>query len=136
MSFVLDCSMALAWFMSDEVYAPAYDCLQLLEEQTALVPANWPFEVVNALVVAQRRGRITLATAQLILSKLSALPIEIEQISGLSDMSRTFELSHRANLSAYDAAYLELAIRKKLPLATVDQQLAAAARSANVSSIG
>ena len=102
----------------------------MLADEEAVVPALWQLEVANVLLVAERRGRITEAQATRFLDLLGSLPIRIEQFGG--DPMAILAAARRHGLSAYDAAYLILAERLALPLATVDEQLRAACRSAGV----
>ena len=127
MSFVLDASTALAWCFRDEEDAVAVRALDRLAESDAWVPAIWSLEVANGLLTAERRKRITAAAASSAMRLLLSLPI----ISDPAERSRDFEASWRLarthGLSAYDGAYLELAIRLGVPLVTLDEKLRAAA---------
>ena len=130
--FVLDCSVAVAWFLRDEASDRAEGVLLRLREETALAPQLWPYELANALWSAQRRGRIEEAGARLALETAGQLPIAIrfrdasEIFSGLPPLARRF------GLSVYDAAYLDLALGTGLPLATLDDRLARAAGECGV----
>ena len=130
---VLDASVALAWVFEDEDSPYAEFVIGALARQRAVVPIIWPFEVLNALVAAVRRGRIEEARATPFLSVLDRLPLEIDGEVARGTMGqRLFGLSVRYGLSAYDASYLELAIRRGLPLATLDERLARAASRAGI----
>jgi len=129
MAFVLDASVALAWCFPDESNAYADALLHRFRDETAMVPAIWPLEVANALVVGVRRSRLTpeqLAHASRLLQEL---PIDVDA----SLVSRVFDATARLatsyGLSVYDAAYLELAQRLQCPLATADTRLAKAAQA-------
>ncbi|MCY0899644.1 MAG: type II toxin-antitoxin system VapC family toxin [Firmicutes bacterium] len=129
MAFVLDASAALAWCFPDESNAYADALLHRFRNETAMVPAIWPLEVANALVVGVRRSRLTpeqLAHASRLLQEL---PIDVDA----SLVSRVFDATARLatnyGLSVYDAAYLELAQRLQCPLATADTRLAKAAQA-------
>jgi len=134
-SFVLDASATLAWCFEDETTAPALSMLERLREQEALVPPLWLLELANGLVVAERRGRITRAESTRFLGLVGELPIRIDQTSTLDLASSVMELAREYELSAYDAAYLELALRLGRPLATLDERLRSAADRAGVGDV-
>jgi predicted nucleic acid-binding protein len=131
-SFVLDASTTLAWCFEDETTAAAAAALERLRNREALVPPLWLLELANGLVVAERRRRITRAESTRFLGLVGELPIRIEQTSTLDIGSSIIELARDYELSAYDAAYLELALRLGQPLATLDQCLRSAADRAGV----
>ena len=126
-SFVLDASATLAWCFEDERTAPAASVLERLRDQEALVPPLWLLELANGLVVAERRGTITRAESTRFLGLVGELPIRIDQTSTLDLASSVMDLARQYDLSAYDAAYLELALRLGQPLATIDERLRSAA---------
>jgi predicted nucleic acid-binding protein len=132
MTFVVDASVALAWSLGDERSEAADAVLARLETEGAVVPANWPFEVANGLRSAERRGRIRMADALRSALVLKALPIEVEP----ADLEATLEgcaaIARRFDLSVYDAAYVRLAIRQRLPLATADERMRRACTEAGV----
>lgn len=132
MGFALDASVSLSWVFADERDEFAFAILQRLEADQARVPLIWWFEVRNALLVNERRQRITAADSAGFLRMLSGLSIEID---AAPDSDRVMTLSRRHRLTVYDCAYLELALRDGLPLATLDAQLAAAARREGVAVI-
>jgi predicted nucleic acid-binding protein len=132
-AFVLDASVTLAWFFEDETDAYAERVEDSLERATAVVPTLWHLEVTNALLVGERRGRTTeLKTTQFV-HLLSALPIATDEQPETESRDGVLSLARRHGLSAYDAAYLELALRRGLPLATLDRCLREAAEAAGVS---
>jgi predicted nucleic acid-binding protein len=132
MAFVLDCSVALAWLLPDE-RAGATDALaDELERTTAVVPAIWPYEVANALLVAQRRARIGNDDLARVRRAIAALPIEVEAVTGDHVMSVVHDLGRRLDITSYDAAYVELAARRRMPLATLDVRLRRACATAGV----
>lgn len=133
MEFVLDGSVTMAWYFADESNAYADSVLTKLGTARAFVPALWPLEVANTLVVGERRKRSTQAQAAAWLGILESLPIEIDGETPIHAWSRTLSLARSHNLSAYDASYLELALRRGLPLATLDAKLKAAALSLGLS---
>ena len=132
MAFVLDTSVTMAWVFSDEATDATDRLRDALLETRAFVPALWPVETSNALLTATRRGRITRNEWPAIRAHLDALPIEVDPISASRTWGATLDLASVHGISAYDAMYLELAGRLRIPLATLDRQLRAAAESAGV----
>lgn len=132
MAFVLDCSITMAWLFPDEANAATYQLRDSLVEDSAFVPALWPVEVGNVLLMATRRRRIARNEWERIREDLSELPISIDPVSTDRVWSAALELADTHRISLYDAVYLELALRLRLPLATLDRALAAAARDAGV----
>ena len=132
MAFVLDCSMTMAWVFSDEASEASDRLCESLVQDSAFVPALWPVEVGNVLLMATRRGRIARDEWQQIREDLQALPINIDPVSTDRVWGVVIELADAYRISAYDAVYLELALRLRLPLATLDQALAAAAQETGV----
>jgi predicted nucleic acid-binding protein len=127
--FVLDASITLSWYFADEADAAADRAFSCLGADGAVVPALWWFEVRNALLTSERRGRLKAAQTAEILAHLVTLPILLDRSPG-SGTILVLARTHR--LTVYDAAYLELASRLGLPLATLDRPLALAARAAAV----
>ncbi len=132
-SFVLDTSVTASWFFEDEGGEYATSVLESLNEGEAVVPALWPLEVANVLVVAERRERCSEAEAVRFIELLEDLPITIDEDTAERALHATHQLAREYGLTAYDAAYLELAMRLGAPLATKDKQLAEAAQKAGVS---
>lgn len=127
--FVPDASVTLPWRFEDEATPWTEALLNRIEGgEQAVVPAHWPLEVVNALS-AQRRGRVTAEQISEFVDDLSALPIRIEPPSGPAQWPAIISLAEKHRFTAYDAAYLELALRTGLPLATLDGDLKEAARA-------
>lgn len=133
MSLVIDSSMTLAWYFEDEKTAASIAVLNRVAEEGAVVPALWHLEVLNGLQVAVRRGRITAAYRDASLDDLRALAIAVDPQTNRQAWAATLRLCERFGLTAYDAAYLELALRRRLPLATLDGELMHAAQAENVS---
>ncbi|MGA2797611.1 MAG: type II toxin-antitoxin system VapC family toxin [Thermoguttaceae bacterium] len=131
--FILDCSIAMNWCFEDESQLIADHVLDRLLVDQALVPAVWLLEVGNVLLVGERRGRLTSAQASHFLAMLERLPILIDSPTSLKTMGDIYSLARTYQLSAYDAAYLELAMREGVILATLDESLSAAAAQAGVS---
>src|SRR5437016_1290847 len=124
----LDGSVALAWYFRDEKDPYADAVAARFPGVQAVVPALWHLEIANAIVMGERRKRSTIAQATTWLSFLRSLSITVDIETGHRAWTETLNLARRHNLSAYDAAYLELAIRLSVPLATLDDQLKAAAK--------
>ena len=124
MSFVLDASIAACWCFPDEQSAVADTAMQRLLEDEALVPALWPLEIRNILVVSERRGRIETADADAFLRDLDRLPIRVRHDT---DLRALVALARKHQLTSYDAAYLDLAMRTSATLATLDGSLVRAA---------
>lgn len=132
MSFVLDASITLAWCFADEATPLTIGLLEKLESEQAHVPELWPLEVGNILINAQRRNRIVYAKVAEFLSLLENLNIQIDKETSLRSFHEILSLAHSEKLTTYDAAYLELAMRLGLPLATKDNQLSKAAEKLGV----
>jgi predicted nucleic acid-binding protein len=132
-SLILDCSVTISWFMSDEISSISSDILDDVGKNGAIVPTIWQLEVANVLLMSQRNKRITREQRNIALYALNELPINIDQSTSKHAWKETAELAERYSLSLYDACYLELALRSSLPLATFDNKLKQAARSAGAS---
>ncbi len=131
-AFVLDNSIAMAWSFADETSAYADAVLDRLDATQAIVPTLWPLEVANALLMGERRKRSTEAETIHWIGILGRLPIVIDAETNAQAWGDTIALARGHKLSAYDGAYLELAIRRRLPLATLDGPLKAAAKAVGV----
>ncbi len=129
MPFIIDASISAAWIMPDEIEPVADLILDQLIDDEALAPSLWWFEVRNLLIVNERRKRLTTEQSAQALADLQALAIRLDQAA---DDDILFKLCRQHRLSVYDAAYLELALRERLPLATLDASLASAARAEGV----
>lgn len=132
---VLDASSVLAWCFEDEGGPEADALIDRVAASGAIVPAIWPLEVANALVVAQRRGRITGDDSASYLGMLGELPVIVDGATASHAFHETIALARDLGLSAYDAAYLELAARTGLPIATADGALRRAAERAGLTAI-
>ena len=132
MSLVLDASVALAWCLDDETSAYADTVLDVLASSEATVASHWGLEVSNGLLSAERRGRIGADEGPKLTSWILSLPIAVDPVSRSRALTTTHRLARTHGLASYDAAYLELAIRYGEPLATLDQELAAAAEREGV----
>lgn len=131
--FVLDCSVTMAWCFEDETDPYADAILEGLAQSSALVPSLWALEVTNVLLVGERRGRISQPGSVRFLELLSALPIELMDVTLPQASTELMTLGRSHALSAYDAAYLSLALRSDIPLATRDGALRTAASAIGVS---
>jgi predicted nucleic acid-binding protein len=131
-TFVLDCSLTVAWFFEDEINRYAQAVEDSLSTASAVVPGLWPLEVANALLMGERRSRATEAKVTTFLRLLGALPIAVDDETASRAWQQSLHLARSHRLSVYDAAYLEIALRHGLPLATLDGKLAAAAAAAGV----
>lgn len=133
--FVLDNSVAMRWLLtsnkhSDQSYAERV--LNSLVDTTAFVPNLWHLEAANVLRGAERNREIEPGEVEQFISQLEQLPIQVDPQTAHKAFSRTFALARAYNLSTYDAAYLELALREGLPLATLDKDLKKSAIKAQV----
>ena len=125
--FVLDASMTLSWAFENESTPFTVAVLKSLETVHAIAPALWAFEVASVLSTAERKGRMNVAAQAAFLERLRLLPVAIEHRPATWLAQQILPLARKYHLSAYDAAYLELAIREGLPLATLDDDLRRAA---------
>lgn len=133
MALVVDASIVACWYFPDESSAVADAAFARLRVERAVVPAIWWFEVHNLLITNERRGRTDAVETAQFLVDLEALPIEIDRTP---DGGTILALARAHRLTAYDAAYLKLALRLSAPLATLDRTLARAARAAAVPLLG
>lgn len=134
--FVLDNSVAMRWHLasekpSDQKYAESV--LLSFSEHDALVPNLWHLETANVLLGAEKRGDTTVGEVERFIAQLENLPLHVDPLTANQSFNRTMVISRAYNLSSYDAAYLELALREGLPLATLDKTLTKAAKKADVS---
>jgi len=136
LSLVLDSSATLAWIYGDETTDSIRALFEQVIDEGAIVPALWRLEVANSLTVAVRRSRIHIEFRRAALADLAHLDISTDEHTNSHAWSDTLHLADRFRLSLYDAAYLELAQRRMLPLATLDQELRAAARAVGTKTLG
>ena len=136
MSLVLDCSAALAWVYGEETTPAVRSVFDEIVRNGAWVPALWRLEVANVLEMGVRRGRHDAAFRDATLVDLAVLPIRLDLETDQHAWGATARLASGRGLTLYDAAYLELARRKALPLATLDDELRAAARAEGVQLLG
>jgi predicted nucleic acid-binding protein len=129
MRFVLDASVTITWAMRDEDHPLADLAFRELQSGSAIVPGIWWYEVRNILVLCERRDRIAAADSNRFVTSLEFLHIEVDFPGSAALVT---DLSRKHKLSVYDAAYLALAMREHLPLATLDKDLANAASAEDV----
>ena len=135
MGFVLDPSVTMRWLLSspktaDQKYAEKV--LRSLVDTQARVPDLWYLEVANVLLGAERRRELVPGESEAFISQLEKLPVQVDSMTGAQAFSRTLGISRACKLSSYDAAYLELAVRESIPLATLDKGLRKAAHKTGV----
>jgi predicted nucleic acid-binding protein len=129
--FVIDASIVLAWCFPDEHSAVAQHVAEKFKQgDTALATSFWPHEVLNALLAGEKRKRISSALSRTFLEELATLPIVLEQFASGIVFERVEALSRKHDLTAYDAAYLDLALENGLPLASLDEDLIRACKKA------
>lgn len=133
MSIVIDCSVFLAWCMADEDEPAAVEAMQRVAGAGGVAPGIWWYELRNALLVNERRGRITPQQVSDTLADGSALGLEIDSEH---DEATILGFARQHSLTIYDAAYLEVAFRRGLPLATLDRRLRSAAGDNGITVIG
>ncbi len=127
--------MTMAWVFSDEANEFTEALRESLLKENAVAPVLWPIEVGNVLLVAMRRGRIAREDWVRIRDDLSALPIDIDPDSYERVLDTVLPIADEYGLSVYDAMYLELALRRGLPLATLDRKLVEAANTAGIETL-
>ncbi|MDO8413055.1 MAG: type II toxin-antitoxin system VapC family toxin [Gallionellaceae bacterium] len=139
MSFVLDNSVTMRWFFGDgkpQEIAYAGKVLDAMKKTSALVPVTWGLEVANVIAKAEAKALVTEARSGAFLEMLEGVDIEVDAATYSHALSDTLQLARRYKLSAYDASYLELALRSGTPLATLDEDLQRAAKKAGVKKFG
>jgi predicted nucleic acid-binding protein len=135
-TIVLDGSVALAWSLEDERTPATIQVLDAVVQGGAVVPSLWRLEVANALQMAVRRRRIEPWRRDALLANFATLNVAVDPETDGRAWGDTLRLADRFGLTLYDAAYLELAQRRSLPLATLDSELRAAASTLGVTLTG
>lgn len=135
MTFVLDGSMALSLCFEDEVTPTSFKIEIALETGGAIVPAIWWLEFINGLIMAERRGRLSREDRHLLVARFDEFSIDVDVEAASSARREVMRLAESHRLTSYDAAYLELASRRGVPLASLDSALVRAARAVGVSII-
>ena len=131
-TLVIDCSLTMAWYFKDEATPYTNAVRASLATERAVVPSLWPLEVANVLLMAERRKRSNPTRAAKWLRYLSALPIAVDGETASRAFQPILGLARSHGLTAYDAAYLDLAHRRGIPLASLDGDLKKAARAIGV----
>jgi len=132
---VVDASVALAWCFKDELTEATAQLREQLRTSVAAVPLLWFIEIANVLALAERRGRITVAESAQLIGLFETLDIEVDGETASLAFTRILDLAREQGLTAYDAAYLELAMRLGVPLASKDRDLCDAAERVGVTAM-
>jgi predicted nucleic acid-binding protein len=135
-TLIIDCSIAMAWGFADEGTELTAKIQDRLITEAAIVPAHWSLEVANVLAMAEKRKRISIADATEFVKLLGALDIQVDEETSARVFDHILPLSRSHALTSYDAAYLELALRRRLPLASLDDDLRRVATSLGVQVLG
>jgi predicted nucleic acid-binding protein len=135
-TFVVDHSVALTWCFESERTTATTELLRRVGSEGGFAPGIWPIEALNGLLSAERRRRIDAAKRHVLLGFLAGLPITIDDETAGRAWAGTARLAEQCGLTAYDAAYLELAQRLDLPLASLDRQLRTAASGLAIPTLG
>ncbi len=133
---VVDASVAMTWLFVDEATPATEDLLSRLETESALVPAWWHIEITNVIAIAERKGRITPTQTEGFLTRLDRLDLEIDGEAASRAFTHLLPLCRTHQLTSYDAMYLDLAMRRGMPLATLDDALRKAAKKVGVEVLG
>ncbi len=139
MSFVLDNSVTMRWFFGDgkpQEITYASKILDAMKSTNAVVPVTWGLEVANVIAKAEAKAWVTEARSGAFLEMLEGVDIDVDAATSAHALSDTLQLARRYKLSAYDASYLELALRLGLPIATLDEDLQKSAKKAGVKRFG
>ncbi len=139
MNFVLDNSVTMRWFFGDgkpQEISYAGKVLDAMKVANAIVPATWGLEVANVIARAEAKALVTEARSGAFLEMLDGVSIEVDAATFAHALESTLQLARRYKLSAYDASYLELALRRGISLATLDEDLQKAAKKAGVKKFG
>ena len=135
-AFVVDCSVAMAWLFHDEATPKTAALLNRLATETVLVPGWWFIEITNVLAMTERRGRITPTQSDAFIADLGKLGIERDDEAPDRAFTHLLALCRTHRLTSYDAVYLDLAVRRNLPLATLDGDLRKSARKLGIRLLG
>ena len=135
-SFIIDCSITMTWCFRDEATEASSRIQERLASETALVPGHWFLEVANVLAMAEKRRRITSAKSDEFVRLLQLMDFEVNDEGPGRAFEHVLPLCRAQGLTSYDAAYLDVALRHRLPLATLDKDLRAAARKLGIKVLG
>lgn len=133
---MLDSSVALAWCFEDEQTESTAELFERLGRESAAVPSLWFIELTNVLALSERKRRATQAKTAEFIALVQKFDLEVDQDGPGRAFNHVLDLCREHRLTAYDAMYLDLAIRKRLPLATLDDELRKAAKRANIPLLG
>jgi predicted nucleic acid-binding protein len=135
-ALIIDCSVTMCWLFADEATPHTIALLDRLARETALVPEWWFLEVTNVLALAERKGRINSERSATFIAQLSKLDIETDSEGSARAFAHLLPMCQTHQLTSYDAMYLDLALRRRLPLATLDEPLRKAAKKLGVKLLG
>jgi predicted nucleic acid-binding protein len=135
-SFVIDASVAMAWCFPEEATEVTNELLDRMEAEAAAVPAWWFLEVANVLALAERKGRLTPAQVAAFIALIENFEITIDDQAPGRAFAHILPLCRAHRLTSYDAAYLDVALRRQLPLASLDDELRTAAETLGVNVLG
>lgn len=135
-SFVLDCSLAVAWCFSDEATARTTKLLKRMEHEAALIPAWWYLELTNVLVLAEKKGRIDADQVAEFIALVESFQLEVDEQAPRRAFQHLLPLCRAGQLTSHDAVYLDLAMRRQLPVASLDESLRKAAKKHGVKLLG
>jgi predicted nucleic acid-binding protein len=135
-SFVVDASVAMSWCFLHEAMPATRKLLTDISEKSVLVPGWWYVEIANVLVLAERKGRINADQVAEFIALIEALDVEIDNDSPQRAFSQLLPLCRTHRLTSYDAIYLDLALRRKLPLASLDEPLRKATKKLGIKLLG
>jgi predicted nucleic acid-binding protein len=124
---VLDASLLVAWLLEEDAAASAPTLADILQNDTLVVPAHWPAEIGNALLVSLRRGRLPSDRLEMILEECAEFDVAIEEPIPINRISALAHLASAQNLTFYDATYVQLALERAAPLGTLDRDMRSAA---------
>ena len=130
--FIIDNSVVMAWCFEDQASEYSDAILERLKTEKAFVPSIWTLEVVNVLIVAERKKILNRSSSMRFITLLNQLPVTVEYEKNLTHMKDLLNLGRDLTLSSYDAAYLDLAMKRGMPLATLDIKLKKAAQASHV----
>lgn len=133
---VVDASVAMTWCFKDEITQATADLLKQLRSSSALVPSLWHVEIANVLALAERHSRVTPAESDDFIAVIDSLDVEVDNDSFVRAFTHLLPLCRAHGLTSYDAIYLDLAVRRKLPLATLDAPLRKAAKKEGLKLLG
>jgi predicted nucleic acid-binding protein len=135
-TLIIDCSLAMAWCFGDEATEETARIQDRFVAEAAVVPAHWFLEVANVLAMAERRNRISAADSTQFVNQLTMLDIQVDHECSVRAFDHLLPLSRTYRLTSYDVAYLDLALRRHLPLASLDDDLRCAATGLGVEVLG